>query len=179
MGLDLGLSTGFAVLDMDGKVVMHGSWKNNAPLEGKKGEDKPRRQQIRFHNFQASLIDLLKAFPEIKYVGYEYVWKHTSTAQTQLYGGWRGVLMATCQARNLTVTDVVWSKLKSESCGGKTPATVRQTKGLKARRVAWKAYVIEAAKDKWGITPKNDDVADALWAAEVVRQQVAPKRKPK
>lgn len=165
LGLDLGLSTGYAVINTSG-IVRHGCWTNKAPGEGKKHENKSCRQQLRFKHFYETLNDLLTSFPEITHVAYEYVWSHTSTAQTQLYGGWRALTLASCGIRNLRCSEIVWSKIKSElGTNGKQPPELKAATTAQERREVWKKLSISKCYDKFGVTPENDDVADAIWVA--------------
>lgn len=170
-GLDMALVTGFALLE-DNSPPIYGTWRNYAPGEGTRSEDRSRREEIRFGTFRATLGRQLDNHPRIEKVAYEMVWSHRGTAQAQLYGGWRAVVLATCNERGLQSWPVAWSTLKSVACGGVTPPAVAaiDRKRRRERRIAWKAAVVDAAQRRWGLPESlTDDEADALWVAEACR----------
>ena len=172
-GIDLALTTGFGVLGLDGVCLAQGHWSNKAPLEGRKAEDRSVRDQVRFHNFQRELGQMLDIYPTLRTLAYEMVNTAASKgkAQIQLYGGWRALALAEAERRGLRVVPVANSTLRSvASPGGEPPevkAALKTQKG--ARRAAWKAAVVRLAQEKWGLSSLTDDAADALWVAEACR----------
>ncbi|PCJ25629.1 MAG: hypothetical protein COA94_06010 [Rickettsiales bacterium] len=171
-GCDPALTTGFGLIDAAGDIATFGHWCNKAPHEGRKAEDRPRRDQIRAHTFAQQLRRILDGYPTIERLAYEWVWKHTSTAQSQLYAGWRALLLAECHARGIDVWPVAWSTLKSVAYEYAEPSEIAQVKATKVkaeRRLASKALIIVAAKRRWTNAPFTEDEADGLWVSEACR----------
>lgn len=173
IGLDLALTTGFGVLDADGACLMHGHWKNHAPNEGRKAEDRSVRAQVRFLNFAQALSNMLDTYPSAEILAYEHVSPHGSTGgnQMQLFGGWRSLVLAEAQRRGILAVPVGNSTLRSVASPDGEPPAVKAIpkKQRKARREAWKAEIVRLARERWGLGDTTDDEADALWVAEACR----------
>jgi Holliday junction resolvasome RuvABC endonuclease subunit len=168
LGLDFGLSTGWAVLDGE-RVVDSGSWSNKQRGEGSKKENKRLRLSKRFGHFYKELEALLLTHP-VEYVAFEYVWSHRGSRAAQAYAGYMSVMYLLCDQLGCTPWPVAWSTVKSVATLGETPVRIKVLKGRELRRSAWKKELVDCAEEAWGIIPSNDDEADALWVAESCRQ---------
>lgn len=181
LGLDLALTTGFAVLARDGALVAHGAWCNRAPNEGRKAEQREIRAQLRFMTFQRELRDVIHTYrAQLDLVAFEHLSPHGSVggAQMQLYGGWRALTLATSWDAGLRAEPVGNSTMRSTASPDGEPDEVRATpRGQrKARREAWKSSTVRLAKERWSISRAlTDDEADALWVAESARLRIGAK----
>lgn len=143
IGIDLGTTTGWAVLRPDGTRDASGTWR----LDGRHDSHGMRVVRLR-----ARLGELFQAYPGAL-LGYENVSRHRGVDAAHVYGALRAALMEACEAAGVTYCAVTVQDVKRAAVGnGK----------------ASKEEMVAAAVARWGAVA-DDNEADALWVAECVR----------
>lgn len=140
LALDLGTTTGFAVLDR-GKII-----------SGTKSF-KPRSHEgagMRYLRFRREFLDKLTAAREVYF---EQVRRHDGTDAAHVYGGLMAALMGWCEENNIPYRGVGVGEIKKHWTG----------KGN-----ANKAAMIKIAVEK-GYKPIDDNEADALALLDYAR----------
>lgn len=150
--LDLGTTTGFALVPSLQSAIVSGTW-NCAP-------GKNSGAGMRFLKFQRQLDDIHAKTP-LTTVHYEEVRRHLGTDAAHCYGGLYGVLTAWCEKNNVPYQGVPVQTIKKFWTG----------KGN-----AKKEVMIEAAR-LHGYEPDDDNEADAIALAHWVRHEMAPAAK--
>lgn len=148
LALDLGTHTGWAALVSAGRgsTFSSGVWHfESGRYEG---------GGMRYLRFRAQLLEALELVkPEA--VVFEEVRRHAGTSAAHVYGGLLGMLTATCEERKVPYQGVPVGTIKRHATG----------KGN-----ADKPAMIAAAAKRWGVTPEDDNHADALcilaWAQD-------------
>lgn len=145
LAIDFGADTGWAMWE-DGVVT---SGVNHL---GKKSKNEGGG--IKFIRFQRFLKDFGK--PDL--VSFEEVKRHIGVYAAHAYGGYLAVLMAWCESFETPIPyeGIPVGTIKKHATGNGS---------------ASKNQMIEAAKKKLGISPENDDEADALWILSLMCQR--------
>ena len=144
IGLDLGTSCGWAMLDADGKRLASGTW-NLKPVMYQGGGMRP----LRLRNHLAELLGMFK----VTAVGFEDVRAHEGTEAAHIFGELRGVVGSLCEGMGIPYSGVSVGTIKRTATG----------KGN-----AGKPAIQAAALAKWG-HEAGEDEADALFVAECIR----------
>jgi len=155
IGLDIGTSFGWAVLDNDGERVSYGTW----DLSGTRHEGGGMRE-LRLRRLLRDLIAETQGIGEIVAVGYELVRRRARVSGIEtghVYGELRGVVKAMCAELSVPFGSTEVGTMKKLATG----------KGN-----ADKAAMMKAAKTRWSLAEAGEDEADALWAADVIRLEV-------
>ncbi|CUW37103.1 putative Polynucleotidyl transferase (phage related) [Magnetospirillum sp. XM-1] len=135
--LDLGSTTGWAMLLADGTIVSGTMQFRPSRYEG---------GGMRYLRFRSWLDHLLSSAKEIGSVCFEEVRRHAGTDAAHLYGGFLAHLSAWCELNHIPYQGVPVGTIKRHTTG----------KGN-----AGKDAVIAAMRSK-GFTPEDDNEADAL-----------------
>lgn len=144
IGLDLGMNCGYCVRSATGERV-YGTF----DLDHDKSTESPGMRLIRFDCLLKQLIWTYKP----AFVAFELVrQQHKSSDASHWYGSFLGQLLRTCVECNVDHTGMEVTSLKKFATG----------KGN-----AKKDAMLQAAKDKLGLTTKDDNAADAAWVAEL------------
>ncbi len=139
LAIDSGTTTGWALLDQDGRVTS-GTWK----LQARKGQP----PETRYKNFYELLTALLEN-GKIQRVVYEKVYRHIGTDAAHCYGGLIAVLTIACLQAGISFGHLPVQTIKKHATG----------KGN-----AKKDMMLLFAKKKWpGYTFKDDNEVDARW----------------
>jgi len=138
LALDLGTTTGWALLESDGRI-MSGSQ-----------SFKPQRfdgggmRYLRFSRWLAELCDVGKPIP--KEIVYEEVRRHAGVDAAHAYGGFMAHLQSFCEQREIPCSGVPVGAIKKHATG---------------RGNANKDQMILAVRS-WGYHPADDNEADAI-----------------
>lgn len=151
IGLDLGTTTGYAILNPAGGRCVSGTW-----------DLRPRRHEgggMRYLRFEGWVRELLKHDLRGSVVGYEEVRRHAGTDAAHVYGGLVATLQRVCEELHVPYTGVPVGTIKREATGkGNAP----------------KPAMIQAAIAHWARPDDvTDDEADALFVAECLRKGLA------
>jgi hypothetical protein len=137
LALDLGSTTGWAMLLADGTIVSGTMQFRPSRYEG---------GGMRYLRFRSWLDHLLNSAKEISSVCFEEVRRHAGTDAAHLYGGFLAHLSAWCELNHIPYQGVPVGTIKRHATG----------KGN-----AGKDAVIAAMRAK-GFNPEDDNEADAL-----------------
>jgi len=148
IGIDPGTKCGWAVLGKAGARLGSGVW----DLSSRRHEG----GGMRYLRARRYLSELLDAYPDAV-VGYEEIRRHAGTSAAHVYGGIVAVITSACEAREQAYSARPVGSVKKLATG----------KGN-----ANKERMIEAAKERWGVDPSDDNEADALWIAEHLREEL-------
>ena len=140
LAVDLGGSTGWAM--WDNGVVASGSIDLTKQQQGKRFEG-PGMKFVRFDRW-------LRSLPRLRLVSFEEVRRHRGVAAAHCYGGYLSHLTAFCDTQDPEVP-----------YEGYAVGTIK--KRATGNGAATKEMMIQAVQDKLGITPTDDNEADALW----------------
>ncbi len=135
LALDLGTTTGWAIVDRNGDISSGAQ-----PFKPNRFEGGGMRY-LRFKNWLNEL-----ASNEMDAVYFEEVRRHIGTDAAHAYGGFMATLTSWCESRKIPYKGIPVGTIKKFACG----------KGQ-----ASKTDMIEAAKKK-GKEPLDDNEADAL-----------------
>lgn len=148
MGLDLGLRTGWAILDAAGIRLHSGVLRFNAypnPI-------------IRARFVRDRLTTLIAARGrDVTHVGYEMVRRHEGTQAAHVYGGLQWAVLSAMWQHQASLTALEVAEAKRTATG----------KGN-----ADKDAMLAAARRRWGDVADHNE-ADALWIAETLRRRIA------
>lgn len=156
LAIDQATVTGFAVVHSDGLVMESGTW----DLSDKKRSGESRG--MRYIRFRTKLGAILDAHPDVELVVHEQTLLRGGAA-TEIAMGFKALLLEATAARGIEVTSVHTTELKKFATGsGK----------------AEKPAMIVAAKSLSGVSPRDDNEADAiligLWASSIYGAFPAP-----
>lgn len=144
-GFDLGQRFGYAILEEDGNLVDSDS----VNLGGRSGKS------------LSKFYDLLEGVLStgVIAVGYEIVRRHRGVAAAHAYGGYQAILWKLCHDIDITdkLVEVTVSQIKR--CA--TDDSKAEKEDVEAQAMA-----------RWARIPEDDNEADALWCAEVVRRMM-------
>jgi len=145
-GLDLGASCGYALIDETGNRIRSGTWKLG------------KRSGKTIYGFATLLEEL---FSEgVGAVGYEKVRRHRGVNAAHAYGGYEAVLWLACFQVGIPEDWIV-------------PVTVQEIKTTATTLATAEKEAVEgAAMNQWCYVPVDDNDADAIWCAEVVRRKL-------
>lgn len=145
VGIDPGMNCGWAVLDESGLRVASGTWR----LSGGRFDG----AGMRFVRLDRHVRELLSD-PAETVVGFEEVRRHMGTDAAHIYGGVVATVTRVCEELGVPYAGVPVGTAKRHGTG---------------RGNAGKGEMVSAAEAKWGIKVSDDNEADALWIADVVR----------
>jgi len=137
LALDLGTRCGWAISDETGNI-RSGEW-NLAKL-GR------AREGLRFLLFRSSLIDARDTYGVDQVTYEEVTFPSSGWRATQLYGGWKAILLAWCETHKIPCAPVHTGKLKKFWSGSGR---------------AGKETMIDVAR-ALGHAPASDNEADAI-----------------
>lgn len=144
LALDLGTSTGFAILK-DGTIISG----------TKKLRQSKSASGLRFLDFRLWLIEVIKAHG-INEIYYERVYRHCGTEAGHVYGGFMYCLATVCEEFGIRCTGIPVTTIKKHATGnGK----------------ATKEDMIKAARNG-GFNPLDDNEADSLAILMVAIKQL-------
>lgn len=103
-----------------------------------------KKQASKFNDYQAIILNMLS---DCTNVYYEKVYAHKGVAAAHMYGAFEGILKMTAYSCAVSIDGIPVGTIK---------------KAITARGNASKGDVINAVKTKMGITPQDDNEADAL-----------------
>lgn len=150
IGIDPGTACGWAVLAVDGSRLASGVW-NLASRRHEGGG-------MRYVRARTSLLALLDAYPYAA-LGYEEVARHAGTTAAHVYGGLVAVITSACEERGVPYSGQPVGSVKRHATG----------KGN-----ANKEAMVGAALARWGgVNVEDDNEADALWVADLLRAGLA------
>lgn len=134
LAIDPGTKCGWAIA-RDGELFESGTW-DLSPS----GKPAARWQKLiaQLNNLDASSLDS---------VYYELVRRHLGTRAAHVYGGFLAILEVFATAHSLPLTGIPVGTIKKHATG---------------RGNAKKPEMIEAARERWGVEPVDDNEADAL-----------------
>lgn len=142
---------------------IYGSWTNRGQGLG---------QQLRF--LERWLFEFHETRATIRHVAYEDSFSGAINVNTRKYhGAIRGIIQAVCADIGATWQEIQPSSLKKQACGRAfvdDGFQIVKGKKRRKRRMVSKTEVIQATIEKFGITPDNDNVADAIWILFMARQ---------
>lgn len=141
LGIDPGLSCGWALLDGDERIAS-GTWDLSV-------RSRWEGAGIGWLRLRASLGRMLEDHP-IRAVAYEEVRRHAGTDAAHVYGAIVGVVQSVCEGRGIPYTSIPVGTAKRLATG----------KGN-----AGKSDVLEAVVARWNYRPETDDEADAHYIA--------------
>lgn len=141
LGMDLGTTAGWALLDLEGRRLASGVIDCSF--------DRWEGASLRGLKFEAGLRTLLAEHAPGAAV-YELVRRHKGAEAAHVYGDLQGILLRVTAQAGLPLAKVSVGTVKKHATG----------KGN-----ASKAAMVKAARARWGHDPKSDDEADALWMA--------------
>mgnify|MGYP001613368944 CR=1 FL=1 len=147
IGIDPGTHCGWAVLDPAGSVRGAGTWH----LDNRAGDG----AGMRYLRFERLLRELLATFPHGP-VAYELVSAHKGADAAHVYGGLVAIVTRLCEELARPYTGAAVGTVKKYATG----------KG-NSNKVA----MMDAAAERWAPNghERDDNEADALWIAEVLR----------
>lgn len=145
---------GISVLDKQGSLLYNETHHLNRKKDIKTGV-----QYLATYDTIESIFDWISK--EILFVSnkdilvaYEKVSRHIGIHAAHMYGAITGILELICERRGVEYTNIHVLTIKKIATGsGK----------------ASKTDMINAAIEKWKITPSDDNAADSLWIAEAAR----------
>jgi Holliday junction resolvasome RuvABC endonuclease subunit len=145
LALDLGTTTGWALLHLDGTITSGTAHFKPQRFEG---------GGMRFLRFKRWLAELLSSSGHINAVFFEEVRRHAGVDAAHAYGGFMGHLTAWCEQHNIPYQGVPVGTIKKHATG----------KGN-----AGKDEMIASVRQR-GHAPADDNEADALallhWAVQ-------------
>lgn len=153
LGIDPGLSCGWAVLGIDG-LHQSGVWGLRNGRHSGAG--------MAYVNLRRNLAQLrLSLSKSIDVVAYEEVTRHMAKSKSgrlsfcvdsaHIYGGIVATIQAWCHDNNISYTGIPVGTIKRHATGkGNAP----------------KAMMVAAAQARWSPMLKNDNECDALWIAD-------------
>lgn len=150
--LDLGTTTGFALISADGGQVVSGCWELNSTARQSWG--------MKFHALNRLLVELHDKTP-IDCIFYEEVRRHAGTTAAHVYGGLLGVVLAFCEGRELAYQGVPVGTLK---------------KFWTSKGDASKPQMVATAR-LYGYEPEDDNEADAIALAHYAVSTDAERRR--
>ena len=161
VGVDLGTSMGYAVVDDRGQFVEAGAW-NFAP---KKGAHAGARFVLASRQISAFLARVIGVEGlRLGGIAYEKVRRHDGVQAAHVYGAFEAILLAVCYQLGIEPDTVEVADLKLVATG----------KG--GGRQATKDHVLVAAKHRWpgfdGDGRGAEDAADAMFCADIMRRRV-------
>lgn len=145
LAIDPGTKCGFAVWQ-DGTPLLSGV----INLTPRKGDHIGRRYAKALDTFLGLIME-----HRVNVIAFEDVKRHKGTIAAHVYGGLVAVLFIAANRFNLPVHPFSVSEIKQRATG----------KG--GGKGADKAAMIEATVERLGITPVDDNQADALWLGVV------------
>lgn len=136
LALDLGATTGFAVLEQDGTLDRYGVIKSNPK------HSKPLRIRTWYDELKLLIVNNRPVL-----IAYEHVAAHKGTVAAHWYGAYEGLLMLAADGRQLVPVPVGTAK-----------------KAFTGRGNASKEDTIAAVKARYSVDlrPSQHDVADAI-----------------
>jgi Holliday junction resolvasome RuvABC endonuclease subunit len=150
LGIDPGIHCGFALIGETAQDVMCGEW----DLSGRKWEG----AGWRYVRLETAIREAIEKHG-VTHVGIEEVRRHEGTDAAHVYGAITGIITKVCEQTETPYTS--W-----------TPGEIKRAATGKGN--AGKELVLQAAKKRWPNVPiRTDNEADALWIAELTRQEVA------
>jgi crossover junction endodeoxyribonuclease RuvC len=152
LGIDPGLSCGWAILDSNGARVGSGTWDLSV-------RSRWEGAGIGWLRFRRSLEAILDNHP-IEAIGYEEVRRHAGTDAAHVYGALVGVVQAVGEWRKIPYTSIPVGQVKKAATG----------KGN-----AGKDEMVAAVLARWNHRCESDDEADAHWIAAVAALEIGRK----
>lgn len=149
IGIDPGSNCGWAVLDESGAWVASGTW----GLTGGRFDG----AGMRFVRLDSHVRELLSSGGETV-LGFEEVRRHMGTDAAHIYGGIVATVMRVCEELHVPYAGTPVGTVKRQATG---------------RGNAGKDEMVETAEARWGVKVTDDNEADALWIAEVMRLGLA------
>jgi Holliday junction resolvasome RuvABC endonuclease subunit len=149
LGIDPATACGWALLDELGERVAGGVW----DLSVRRGEG----GGMRFLRCERMLRELL-ANHNVVAVGYERPGHQRSLSAQEVLQGLKATIERVCEELRVHYTCFSPGEVKKEATGNGN---------------AGKPEMVAAARKKWGHPVSGDDnAADALWVAELLRQDI-------
>lgn len=148
LGIDPGLSCGWALLDGDERIAS-GTWDLSV-------RSRWEGAGIGWLRLRASLGRMLEDHP-IRAVGYEEVRRHAGTDAAHVYGAIVGVIQHVAEATGTPYTSIPVGTVKKLATG----------KGN-----AGKDEMIAAVMSRWSHRCETDDEADAHWVAVATAREI-------
>lgn len=164
LGIDLGTSCGWAILDPRGQRIASGTW----DLSSRRHEG----GGMRFLRFRALVIELITRMASsgtpLQAVGYEEVVRHIGTDAAHVYGGLLAMLSAVLEERGVPYRGIPVATVKRRATGTGNADKVAMVRAansrfgtkLTVRTATKKGQLVEVTDD--------DDEADALWVAQAL-----------
>lgn len=159
-GFDLGTHFGYGVVDEHGSRVDSGVW--DFDHRGKEAKQDPGARWLRGHSVVRDFLGRWTSHATYKLggVAYELVVAHTGTRPAHVYGGFESLLLTQCSALNICPDTVTVSQVKLIAVGAGG--------GKRADKDA----VVRAARNRWPECSEDDNEADAMWVADLLRRRV-------
>ena len=144
VGIDPGMSCGWAVLDAEGERVASGAW----PLKGGR-YDGAGMYLVRLERHLGELLGLV----EPTALAFEEVRRHAGTEAGHVYGAITGTIMRCCE------------HLGVSHCGAPVGTVKKHATG---KGNASKDEMKATAQERFGAGGSDDNEADALWIASAL-----------
>ena len=154
-GFDLGSKFGWGLVDLGGRMVDSGVW--DFSHRGRESKTDPGARVLRAINMIGGSLQQWEARYRLAGVCYEIVRRHEGVQAAHVYGGLEWIVLAQCSRLSIDVSTAEVAALK----------IIATSKGNSNKEA-----MVKAAGRRWGIDPRTADVADALFAADMLRRRV-------
>jgi crossover junction endodeoxyribonuclease RuvC len=114
LGIDLGTKCGWAVKKTDGTIFSGCLDSTPLPKTKKRELEHPG---LRYRKFHWLLLELNQIYGDLTGIAYENVMRHTSTASSHVYGGYRAILDMFAHSINVIPSPYGVGVCKLESVG--------------------------------------------------------------